>query len=127
MSILGALGVIPNKITNLRASLRGALHVRTPGLRYYGQTNRTVSTTGVQLTNIPQGTTVISIRVVVAPIFWTLDPTLTPSATVGDPASVGDTIWLEGLTQIRDFTALRDGGTDSRLQINCFVEGDYDA
>ena len=124
MSLIGALGPT-GWLRDLRSSVLGALHVRTPGLQYLGQESLAVSTSSVGLASIPGGATIAAIQVTNNSIFWTHTPSLTPSTTVGKEAYPQDEIWLEGQSQLTGFRALQNAGA-AVLQIHYYKEGDYD-
>ena len=110
---------------DIRASSRGALHVKAVFWRYVGDEQVTVSTTSVGLTRLG-GATRAYIQIRTAPVFWTYAPSRIPSSTVGSDASINDDIYLYGANQIDGFRALRNGSTDSVLKVQYYVETDYD-
>ena len=125
MSLLGALGL--NGLVDLRASIRGALHVKHPPRRYIGyqQLSSAAAATAYSLT-VPTGATYADIHVTGANIYYGYVKDGTPSSTVGDTANIGDDIFLEGGNELKNFRAVRQGAANFKLIIKYHREGDYD-
>lgn len=62
----------------------------------------------------------VLITVSAQPLRWTVDGTNPVAATTGHYAAAGTEIFLSGYGNILGFKAIRDGGTDSSIQVTYF-------
>jgi uncharacterized protein (UPF0333 family) len=82
----------------------------------------TVSSTVVTLTAATYGKArSAQLQVETASIYWSCEPTVfTAHTTYGFTANPMTPIWLDSADKIRNFRAIRSGGSDAYLKVNYF-------
>jgi hypothetical protein len=84
-----------------------------------GYAQLTVSTTALALPSIPKGAQYAIVYINAQPVRYRDDGTA-PTASVGMPAVSGTTIELVSAESIRNFRAIRSGGTDAELNVSYY-------
>ena len=80
----------------------------------------TVSTTVVPLTTPPDEAHAAEIYVRTASVVFVRSPGDPPTATRGIQADAGDIILLSSQSEVQNFRAIRQGGTDATLDVEYF-------
>ena len=93
-----------------------ALPVKAQDIDWMVNEALTVSTTVVQLTNRLVGYDYVKLVAEAAAVRFTLDDSA-PSATVGWPLEVTDTLTLTGIEEVRDIKFIRRDSVDATLTV----------
>ena len=112
-------GVDPSgRSREIRVAPTGVTLVQPVYLQPVEERQTTIAGTAASIP-VPTHANYAMVQVTAAPIFWSYI-SLTPSATVGEEAALGDDIYLTNRDQIVNFRAIRDGGVSAVLKVAYF-------